>query len=125
MKNYIFYIYFLMMYLSRLEWDMNQALSEEIKTVIGIIQGDCLSAILFIFYLAIYLTPKETSDHNYYIISLSEIKWKYQDENKITISPKYVDDITLATNEYENIKAIKETIPHMLIEADLIVNEKT
>ena len=55
---------------------VGEDLSEEIKTLIGIIQGDCLSAILFIFYLALSLTPKENTDHTYCIQNFAQIKWK-------------------------------------------------
>ena len=36
---------------------VGKELGDEIKTVVGIAQGDCLSAVLFIFYLAKSLTP--------------------------------------------------------------------
>ena len=41
-------------------------LGEQIKTKVGIAQGDCLSAVLFIFYLDKSLTPnRECIEHNY------------------------------------------------------------
>ena len=41
-------------------------IGEQIKTEVGIAQGDCLSAVLFIFYLAKSLTPnRECIEHNY------------------------------------------------------------
>ena len=46
-------------------------------------QGDCLSAILFILYLAKALGNKNQEDH-------------------FDIEPKYADDITLATHGGQN-----------------------
>ena len=40
-----------------------------------------------------------------------------------TISPKYADDITWASNDVKVIEMIKETVPQMLKDAQLIVNE--
>ena len=37
---------------------VGKELGEQIKTEVGIAQGDCLSAVLFIFYLAKYLTQR-------------------------------------------------------------------
>ena len=104
---------------------VGEDLSEEIKTLIGIMQGDCLSAILFIFYLTQALTPKEKTDHSYCIDSLAQIKWKdyIKEENLFTISPKYADDITWAANNMNTIHMIKETVPNMLGEAELVVND--
>ena len=45
---------------------VGKELGEQIKTEVGIAQGDCLSAVLFIFYLAKSLTPnRECIEHNY------------------------------------------------------------
>ena len=100
-------------------------LSPAFKSLIGIIQGDCLSAILFIFYLAIALTPKVKNDHNYAIENFNQIKWKsfIQEENLFTISPKYVDDVTWASNSESVIDMVKETVQPMLKDAKLKVNE--
>ena len=41
-------------------------LGEQFKTEVGIAQGDCLRAVLFIFYLAKSITPnREYISHNY------------------------------------------------------------
>ena len=41
-------------------------LGRQIKMEVGIAQGDCLSAVLFIFYLAKSRTPnRECIEHNY------------------------------------------------------------
>ena len=45
---------------------VGKELGEQIKTEVGLAQGDCLSAVLFIFYLAKALTPnRECTGHNY------------------------------------------------------------
>ena len=38
---------------------VGKELGEQFKTEVGIAQGDCLSAVLFIFYLAKSLTPNK------------------------------------------------------------------
>ena len=79
----------------------------------GIAQGDCLSAVLFIFYLAKPLTPnrecidleqcgnilpEECKDHDYYI--------KTETKNYFEIDPKYADDISWATTAKQRITSI-------------------
>ena len=100
-------------------------MSDEIKTEIGIMQGDCLSAILFIFYLSMALTPEERSDHSYHIENFASVKWKsyIKEENLFTISPKYADDTTWASTDVKVIDMIKETVPNMLRKADLFLKE--
>ena len=80
----------------RLKVRVGDCEGEEIITEVGIAQGDCSSAILFILYLAITLereepvvTPIEHHDHSYY----KPVK------NYITIDPKYADDIILDNPE--------------------------
>jgi len=70
--------------------------SREFKTLMGIMQGDCLSAILFIFYLAQALTDQNHNDHSYGIDTMAQIKWKHTVDDEFTISPKYADDTTWA-----------------------------
>ena len=56
---------------------VNHAFGELFITLIGIMQGDCLSALLFIFYLAQCLRNEREGI-----------------EDSILIAPKYADDIT-------------------------------
>ena len=59
-------------------------------------QGDCLSAILFIYYLARCLDELKKED---------DIQ-----PDVFYIAPKYADDITFVTTSKEMINKIKETI---------------
>ena len=114
---------------------------EEIITEVGITQGDCLSAILFILYLAITLNgeeptviPTEHHDHTYNVPQKNYINTviptEHQDhnyyvpqKNYITIDPKYADDITYLTTCKERNEKIEEDVPPMLQERDLFVNK--
>ena len=85
---------------------VGKELGEQFKTEVGIAQGDCLSAVLFIFYLAKSLTPnRECIEHNYASaeqcgnILPEECKdhdyfRKTETKNYFEIDPKYADDIT-------------------------------
>ena len=105
---------------------VGDTIGDAFKTLIGIMQGDCLSAILFIFYLACALTPPpqaiELSDHNYEISSHSTVKWKYVHDNQLCITPKYADDVTWATTDMNVITEIESTVPAMLTNYELQVN---
>ena len=72
-------------------------------------QGDCLSAILFICYLAKCLDElnKEDDTHPYVFY----------------IAPKYTDNIPFVTTSKEMINKVKETIPPQLKKYNLMVNE--
>ena len=114
---------------------LGKELGEQLKTEVGIAQGDCLSAVLYIFYLAKSLTPireciehkyasveqcgnilpEECKDHDYF--RKTEIK------NYFEIDPKYADDITWATTAKQRITYIKETQPSTLAKRNLVINE--
>ena len=103
----------------RLKVRVGDCEGEEIITEVGIAQGDCSSAILFILYLAITLereepvvNPIEHHDHNYY----KPVK------NYITIDPKYADDIPYLTTLKERNEKIEEEAP-MLEARSLFVNK--
>ena len=65
---------------------VNGKIGEQFTTLLGILQGDCLSAVLFILYLAKILQ----NEHN--IINPN---------NEFMIKPKYADDTTYLTTSKE------------------------
>ena len=66
---------------------VGKVIGENIKTEIGIAQGDCLSAVLFNFYLARSMnTENAATDPS-------------RKNNYFEINPQYPDDITLASTE--------------------------
>ena len=81
----------------------------------GIAQGDCLSAVLFIFYLAKSLIPnRECIEHNHASVEqcgniLSEeckdhdYYRKTETENYFEIDTKYADDISWTTTAKQRI----------------------
>jgi len=114
---------------------VGQEMSEEsIKTTIGICQGDCLSAVLFIYYLAKSLSkPKDVihNDHNYskpeeeYVLprSLQDHEYTNYKPDFFKIAPKYADDITWVSTSNEYVEEIKSKIPKKLKNRNLNINE--
>ena len=94
---------------------VGKELGEQFKTEVGISQSDCLSAVLFVFYLTKSLTPnteciehdyasvehcgnilpEECKDHDYFR--------KTETKNYFEINPKYADDISWATTAKQRI----------------------
>ena len=93
--------------LPKIKVKINQTTSTEFITQVGIMQGDCLSAILFILYLSESL-KNETKN-----IDIS---------SSILIKPKYADDITYATTSKTISKYIKRTTPISLKKSELVIN---
>ena len=71
-------------------------------------QGDCLSAILFIFYLA-----RALDEHGHSITSNQTLQ-EYQNNATFTVQPKYADDITYASTSYTVINHTTVTVPEKL-----------
>lgn len=86
--------------------------SEEIAAIIGIIEGDCLSAVLFSVYLA------KAFDGNYSFLSYE------RDLKEVTIEPKYTDDITYVSPSKPKIKDAEVTLPKNLKDFNLGVNHR-
>ena len=85
---------------------IGNSLGEAFDTLVGIMQGDVLSAILFIFYLAKYLKhPIKTRMKGF------------------LISPKYADDITFGGTCKSQIDEIEVKVPQKLEGHNLKVNE--
>ena len=84
---------------------IGNTIGENFKTTIGIIQGDCLSAILFIYYLAMCLRlPLKTKMKSF------------------MINPMYADDITfIGTNEHQ-IDEIEAKMANHLNKYNLKIN---
>ena len=99
---------------------------EYIETNIGVAQGDCLSAILFIFYLAKSVKPfpntTTAEDHTGQVL-WSALDWLVKkDQLNVEIDPKYSDDMSFVRSMRAKLNMIKRVIPDMLAEADLIEN---
>ena len=85
---------------------IGNSLGEAFDTLVGIMQGDVLSAILFIFYLAKCLKhPIKTRMKGF------------------LISPKYADDITYGGTCKSQIDEIEVKVPQKLEGHNLKVNE--
>ena len=98
---------------------------DNIKTNVGSCQGDCLSPIFFIFYLAKSIKPLQTSTErqNYNKPVWSELDWHIDhDNNHVNIDPKYSDDINFIRTYYPKINQLKREMPKMLKENNLAVN---
>ena len=100
---------------------------EWIKTNIGVAQGDCLSALLFIFYLGNIIKPFPEditkADHQGEIF-WSELDWLInRDQQNLAIDPKYADDITFIRSHQSKINQIKRILPEMLKEGNLEENK--
>ena len=81
-------------------------------TNIGTPQGDCLSPILFILYLA-----------NALKIDNPELQENEEEQRGDIIDEQYADDIGWATNgPKQNIEELKSSIPPKLEERGLLVN---
>ena len=97
----------------QLKIKVENTISSAFTTTAGIMQGDCLSAILFIFYLGKALSG-------------STIRIEADNQGTFFLEPKYADDITIATINDENssiMKRVDEDYPARLKEYHLKQNE--
>ena len=88
----------------KIKVQVGKTLGEKFITLLGIMQGDVLSAILFIFYLACCLRTREIKTIGF------------------VTTPKYADDITFASSEKQTIDTIKTEVPAILKPYNLIIN---
>ena len=77
---------------------VGKELGEQIEKEVGIAQSDCLSAVLFIFYLAKSLTPnRECIEHNYASVeqcgNILPEECKYHDYYKKTETKKTISKL--------------------------------
>ena len=101
-------------------------MGKDIKTEVGICQGDCLSPILFIFYLAhaIKELPTHIEKEDYARLLWSELDWLIQkDQHQVEIDPKYADDVSFLRSNESKVNQVKRMIPNMLEEYNLIINQ--
>ena len=93
----------------RLSVTLDGDTGDEFPTYVGICQGDCLSAVLFIYYLACALkvNPEE----------------QVQRDLKAFLDVFYADDLTYATTSKDHKEEIKQEEPKKLKKYDLLVND--
>ena len=101
---------------------------EKFITNVGVPQGDCLSPILFTFYLAQALKSEEIpqdKDHTYAKRGLpQDIDHNYaKSEEKLLIDMQYADDINWNSASKEKIEEIENKIPQKLEKRKLIINK--
>ena len=118
----------------------NKTKGQTFTTTLGIPQGDCLSAILFMLYLSNTLSakiPTHLYDHNYYGANnmfLTPIEHLHdhnycikQDKNTVTdyiIDQQYADDFGFISNNKHIIDNEMKNIAPVLEERNLTMNEK-
>ena len=98
---------------------VNQEKGSPFETYLGIMQGDCLSAILFIYYLAECLNHDNENT--------KELKYdlKQQDPESFNVDPYYADDTTYAATNNKGKKRltnIEEHTPKQLSKYNLTTN---
>ena len=106
---------------------LGKTTGKEIISNIGVAQGDCLSALLFIFYLAYVIREisRETTreDHRDRVL-WSALDWVIdRDIHRIEIDPKYADDLTFIRSDKSQMRNVKRAIPQMLSDGNLEKNK--
>ena len=103
---------------------------DEFTTEKGVCQGDCISAVMFIFYLALSLAVQSLNEElNPEVNHTNKIMWSELDfliknqEKEFTIDPKFADDLGHGSTKAERIRHLKRTVPEVLDKRDLHVND--
>ena len=111
----------------KLNVKIGQNKGETINTNVGITQGDCLSALLFIFYLGNVLKPIEEQtirEDNSNQVIWTALDWVIpKDKHNVKIDPKYADDISFLRSDENKIKQIERVLPENLKVDNLLINE--
>ena len=106
---------------------IGKTLGVAIDTNIGVPQGDCLSALLFIFYLAHIIgpiTPGTTREDHDGEVLWSDLDWLIErDVHNIAQDPKYAEDITFIRSHPSKMNKVKRIIPEMLANGNLQENK--
>ena len=99
----------------KLKVRVGRSLGEKILTNIGVVQGDLLSALLFIFYLANFvdvipgLPTKEDFGNN---VLWPELNWLIdRNAHQVVIDPKYAAGISFIRTEETKNEPSKKTAP--------------
>ena len=100
----------------KLKVNIGNEIGNDIHTNIGIPQGDCLSPIVFIVYLAEALKPILHTNN-------MEGQRNSKDDHKVIINQQYADDISWLTNMETVKESLKKEVPSILKEKNLQVNE--
>ena len=119
-----------MMYLlinnAKLKVRVGGSLGEEILTNIGAAQGDCLPALLFIFYLAQFVNVipgLPTTEYFGNKVLWSELDWLIdRDRCQVVIHPKYADDIRFVRTNETKINQAKRLLPDLVKKGNLTEN---
>ena len=119
-----------MMYLlinnAKLKVRVGGSLGDEILTNIGAAQGDCLPALLFIFYLAQFVNVIPGLPTREYFgnkVLWSELDWLIdRDTCQVVIHPKYADDIRFVRTDETKINQAKRLLPDLMKKGNLTEN---
>ena len=104
---------------------LGEQIGTDIHTNVGTCQGDCLSAIFFILYLAKAMEkiPETPEEQDCEKPLWSCLDWLVEsDVNNININTQYSDDINFLRSNKSKINLLKRRIPDILKEYKLEVN---
>ena len=97
-------------------WCRNEK-SDAFETDTGVLQGDCVSANLFTFYLAKALDSSKHDDHDYCSTIVeppahitNDHQYAYIND-EIKLNKEYADDMSYILSDMRNIEYAKKTLP--------------